>query len=70
MVEAGQFDEKTLKKAEFCNSKCPMCVGPREKGRGILYRMLKVEAKVGLCPYCNAYKKVHGVPAYEKPPSA
>lgn len=68
MVEAGQFDEKTLKGAEFCKSGCPMCVKGREKGRGFLFQLLKLEAKV--CPKCKAYEKVYGVRAWEKPSSA
>jgi len=65
MVDKGQFDEKTLKGAEFCLSGCPVCVRARDKGRGILYRLVKLEAK--LCPKCRAYEKVYGVPAWEKP---
>lgn len=62
-----RFDEKTLKRADFCMNKCPICKGGREKGRGLFYQMTKLEAKTKLCPYCNAYKKVYGVPSYEKP---
>ncbi|MBN2169387.1 MAG: hypothetical protein JW738_09095 [Actinobacteria bacterium] len=61
-----QFDEKTLKRAEFCNSKCPMCVIGRKKGKGIMYKMVQMEAKTKLCPWCRAYEKVYGIPAYEK----
>jgi hypothetical protein len=39
----------------------------RSKGRGFLYRLLKLEARV--CPRCKAYEKVYGVPAWEKPPA-
>lgn len=68
MVDDGKFDEKTLKAAEFCKSGCPMCVKAREKGHGILFRLVKIEAR--FCPKCRAYEKVYGVPAYEKPPAA
>lgn len=67
---AKEFDEKTLKKAEFCLKGCPMCRIGREKGKGVLFGMVKVEAKLKLCPWCRAYEKVYGVPAYEKPPQA
>jgi hypothetical protein len=67
-VPAGDFDKKTLKGAEFCLNKCPACTYPRKKGRGILYRWLRVEAKI--CPWCKAYKTAYGVPAWENPPEA
>lgn len=66
----GGFDEKTLKRAEFCETKCTACVKGREKGRGLFYAVVKLEHKLGFCPWCRAYEKVHGVPAYEKPPKA
>ncbi len=59
------FGKWTLKAAEFCKSKCPMCVRGREKGRGLLFKMLKIEAKT--CPICRAYEKVYGVRVWEKP---
>ncbi len=65
MPEERKFDDKTLKDAEFCLNQCPMCKKGREKGKGFLYQLLKLEAKV--CPKCKAYQKVYGVPAWEKP---
>ena len=67
-VPAGEFDEKTLKDAKFCKDKCPMCIKGRNKGKGFLFWLLKIEAK--FCPKCKAYEKVYGVPAWEKPPEA
>ncbi len=63
--KSGEYGKWTLKAAEFCKSGCPLCVKGREKGRGLLYRMLKVEAKV--CPMCRAYEKVYSVRTWEKP---
>lgn len=63
------FDAKTLKKAEFCLQGCPVCRKGREKGKGFLYGMTRLEAKLKLCPWCRAYEKVYGVPAYRKPPA-
>lgn len=63
----GQFDEKTLKRAEFCKSKCTACVKGREKGSGLMYAIVRIEDKLKFCPWCRAYTKVYGVPAYEKP---
>jgi hypothetical protein len=64
----AQFDEKTLKRAEFCRSKCTACKVGREKGKGFLNWVVRIESKLGVCPWCRAYEKVYGVPAYEKPP--
>ena len=64
----AEFDEKTLKRAEFCKSKCRVCVKGREAGSGFWYRAVKLEDRLGICPWCNAYRKVYGVPAYQKPP--
>jgi len=67
MPDTSQFDEKTLKGAEFCLNGCPMCKKGRNKGSGFLFHLLKLEARV--CPKCKAYEKVYGVPAWEKPPA-
>lgn len=64
-ISEREFDERTLKFAEFCKDKCFMCKRGREKGSGIIFGLLKLEAKV--CPMCRAYEKVYGVPAWEKP---
>lgn len=66
----GQWEEKTLKRAEFCLRKCTVCKLGREKGRGIFYNLARLEAGLKLCPWCRAYEKVYGVPAYRKPPEA
>jgi ribosomal protein S27E len=66
-VDKSKFDEKTLKRSEFCESKCPTCVKGREKGSGIWYMLVKLEDRLHFCPWCRAYQKVYGVPAYEKP---
>jgi hypothetical protein len=64
------FDEKLKKRADFCLNKCPVCKAGRNKGKGFMYQMTKLESKLGVCIWCNAYKKVYGVPAYEKPPQS
>ena len=65
----SQFDEKTLKRAEFCMSKCTACVKGRRREKGFWHAMVKLEDTLRLCPWCKAYKKVYGVPAYQNPPS-
>lgn len=61
-----KFDEKTLKRAEICNSKCKLCTMGRKKQTGMMNKLVRLEAKSKLCPWCRAYEKVYGVPAYEK----
>lgn len=65
-----EVDEKLQKRADFCLNTCPVCKIGRDKGKGFMYQMTKLESKLGLCIWCNAYKKVYGVPAYEKPPES
>ena len=65
-----QFDEKTRKRADFCLNKCTACKVGREKGKGFFNWVVRLEHKLGFCPWCRAYEKVYGVPAYEKPPQA
>jgi hypothetical protein len=67
---SGKFDEKTLKKAEFCMNKCTACKVGRDKGKGFFNWVVRLESKLKVCPWCRAYEKVYGVPAYQKPPEA
>ncbi|MHB8895575.1 MAG: hypothetical protein ACYC99_10420 [Candidatus Geothermincolia bacterium] len=67
MPEESKFDDKTVKGAKFCLDSCPMCKIGRNKGKGFMYKLLHLEAKV--CPKCKDYEKVYGVPAWEKPPA-
>lgn len=54
----------TLKMAKFCRESCPVCTRGREKGKGFLYTMIKLEENI--CPFGRAYKKVYGIPPHEK----
>ncbi|MDI6831644.1 MAG: hypothetical protein QME88_09955 [Actinomycetota bacterium] len=65
-----QVDEKTRKRADMCMNKCTVCKLGREKGRGFFYWMVKMESRLKVCPWCRAYEKVYGVPAYQKPSHA
>ena len=60
-----EFDEKTLKMAKFCMTECPVCTRGRNKGRGFLYNLVRLERHI--CPMCKAYEKVYGAPAHKKP---
>jgi hypothetical protein len=62
---ADQHSEKTMKRADFCMNKCTACKLARKKEKGFWFWLVKLEA--GMCPMCRAYKKVYGVPAYQKP---
>jgi hypothetical protein len=54
----------TTSLAHFCKDTCPVCTRAREKGKGVLYQVVKIERHV--CPMCRSYQKVYGVPAHEK----
>ncbi|RKY02129.1 MAG: hypothetical protein DRP55_03305 [Spirochaetes bacterium] len=56
-------NKKDIKRARFCAEKCPICTRARKKGKGLLYWFVKIESLI--CPYCRAYKRVYGKPAYE-----
>jgi hypothetical protein len=68
-AESGKWDEKTLRRADFCRDKCTVCKLGRKKGRGLFYLVAKAEAKLKVCPWCRAYEKVYGVPSYLEPPA-
>ncbi len=69
-AEAGKFDEKTLKRANICMNTCTLCKLGRKKDKGFFNTMVKLEVKTKLCPWCRAYEKVYGIPAYQKPPQS
>jgi hypothetical protein len=50
--------------ARMCHA-CPVCRSARARQAGMAYEMVrKLEAKV--CPFCQAYERVHGWKAYER----
>lgn len=67
---AEQFDEKTQKRADVCLNKCSTCKKGREKQSGFSFKLVKLEDKLNICPWCKAYRKVYGVPAWENPPQS
>jgi hypothetical protein len=64
---AEQFDEKTQKRADVCLNKCSTCKKGREKQSGFAFKLVKLEDKLNICPWCKAYRKVYGVHAWENP---
>lgn len=61
-VQAMKKSERLIRMAEFCKNQCPVCTRARRRGKGLLYALVKLERR--LCPYCRAYEKVYGKPAY------
>lgn len=59
-----KHNKMTGKLAKFCKETCPVCTRGREKGKGILYQMVRLEED--LCPACRSYRKVYGKYAHEK----
>ena len=50
--------------ARICHA-CPVCRNARARQTGIAYRIVrKMESKV--CPFCQAYERVHGRKAHER----
>lgn len=46
---------------------CPVCRHARKRQRGFAYFFVRT-IEGGLCPYCQAYERVHGVRAHEPEP--
>jgi len=67
---AEQFDAKTRKRADVCLNKCSTCKKGREKQSGLSFKLVKLEDKLKICPWCKGYRKVYGVPAWENPPES
>lgn len=54
--------EKLKKRAMVCRDDCPVCKKARKNGKGFIYNLVKLEAKV--CPWCKAYEEVYEKKAY------
>ena len=59
-MEITDKDRAMAKKCETC----PVCTAARRKQRGFAFWFVK-SIEGGLCPYCQAYEKVHGKKAHE-----
>ncbi len=49
--------------AKVCEN-CPVCRTARRRQKGAAYRLVK-NIEQGLCPFCQAYERVHGKKAHE-----
>ena len=52
-----------LKLARLCEL-CPVCRHARHRQKGIAYALVK-NLEVAICPFCQAYERVHGKKAHE-----
>jgi len=43
---------------------CPVCRQARGSQKGLAYALVK-NVEVGICPFCQAYERVHGKKAHE-----
>jgi len=55
--------KKDKSMAHVCEN-CPVCRHARKKQKGFAFQFVKT-IESGLCPFCQAYEKVHGRKAHE-----
>ena len=60
---------KTDRALAFVCRACPVCRRARHKQKGLAFGFVK-KMEGGLCPFCRAYKRVHGRKSYEPIPEA
>jgi hypothetical protein len=66
-MSTTEITDKDREMAAFCKDTCPICRHGRKRGTGVAYWFVK-NVEESVCPYCQAYEKVYGVPAHEKTP--
>jgi hypothetical protein len=62
-MEALSITDRDRSMAKICES-CPICRHARGKQQGVAFRFVKT-IEVSICPFCQAYEKVHGRKAHE-----
>ena len=55
--------DKDKRMARVCEM-CPVCRRARKKQRGLAFRFVK-HMEEGVCPFCQAYERVHGRKPHE-----
>jgi hypothetical protein len=60
-TESTYLDRALAKVCEFC----PVCLHARHHQQGLGYNFVK-NVENGICPFCQAYERVHGKKAHEK----
>jgi len=58
-----QITDRDRRMAQKCGA-CPACKHARRKQRGVIFWFVKT-IEGGVCPYCQAYERVHGKKAHE-----
>jgi hypothetical protein len=58
--EISPMDRRLARLCELC----PVCRRARAKQMGIAYTFVK-SVEAGICPFCQAYERVHGRKAHE-----
>jgi hypothetical protein len=62
-MEVLPIADRDRSMAKICES-CPVCRHARRKQQGVAFRFVKtIENQI--CPFCQAYEKVHGRKAHE-----
>lgn len=60
-TRSRQLDRALAKVCELC----PVCLHARHHQQGIVYNFVR-NVEEGICPFCQAYERVHGKKAHEK----
>lgn len=60
-TESTTLDRAMANVCEFC----PVCRHARHHQHGVIYSFVK-NVENGICPFCQAYERVHGKKAHEK----
>lgn len=59
--DSTSLDRALAKVCEFC----PVCLHARHHQQGVVYNFVK-RIEGNICPFCQAYERVHGKKAHEK----
>lgn len=60
--EATILDRRLARLCELC----PVCRHARRSQQGLAYTFVR-KVEVAVCPFCQAYERVHGKKAHEQP---
>ncbi|GAM10377.1 hypothetical protein OR1_02666 [Geobacter sp. OR-1] len=60
-AEVSSLDRALARVCEFC----PVCLHARHYQEGIVFNFVKT-VEQGICPFCQAYERVHGRKAHER----
>ncbi len=60
-TKSSQLDRALARVCELC----PVCLHARHHQQGVVYNFVK-HVEGGICPFCQAYERVHGKKAHER----